>query len=72
MSARRSSTSAGIKFSTQSVLQKQFEPVDTIWEKLKCRAEQLDYGSLSCELQVHGGQIRQVDITVVKERFRAD
>jgi hypothetical protein len=54
------------------MLQKQFEPVDSIWEKLKRRAEQLDYGSLGCEIQVHGGQIRQIDVTAVKEKFRAD
>ena len=45
---------------------------DNIWEKLKLRAEQVGYGTLICEIQVHQGQIRQVDITTVKERMRAD
>jgi hypothetical protein len=43
-----------------------------ILEKLRHRAEQIGYGSLICEIQVHDGQIRQVDITTVKERMRAD
>jgi hypothetical protein len=43
-----------------------------ILEKLKNRAEQVGYGSLICEIQVHQGKIRQVDITMVKERMRAD
>ena len=43
---------------------------DGIWEKLKHRAEQVDYGSIICEMQVHEGKIRQVDITSVKERIR--
>ena len=43
-----------------------------ILEKLKKRAEQIGYGSLICEMQVHQGRIRQVDITMVKERMRAD
>ena len=43
-----------------------------ILEKLKRRAEQIGYGSLICEIEVHDGQIRQVDITTVKERLRAD
>jgi hypothetical protein len=45
---------------------------DNIWEKLKLRAEQVGYGTLICEVQVHQGQIRQIDITTVKERMRAD
>jgi hypothetical protein len=43
-----------------------------ILEKLKKRAEQIGYGSLICEIQVHQGKVRQVDITMVKERMRAD
>ncbi len=43
-----------------------------ILEKLRRRAEQVGYGSLVCEIQVHEGQIRQVDITTVRERMRAD
>lgn len=43
-----------------------------ILEKLRRRAEQIGYGCLVCEIQVHRGQIRQVDITTVKERMRAD
>ncbi len=54
----------------KSALQNQ--SVDNIWEKLKRRAEQVGYGSLICEMQVHQGQIRQVDITTIKERMRAD
>jgi hypothetical protein len=56
----------------KSALQKQNQSVDNIWEKLKRRAEQVGYGSLICEMQVHQGQIRQVDITTIKERMRAD
>ncbi len=41
-------------------------------EKLRQRAEQIGYGCLVCEIQVHQGQIKQVDITTVKERMRAD
>lgn len=41
-------------------------------EKLRRRAEQVGYGCLVCEIQVHQGQIKQVDITTVKERMRAD
>jgi hypothetical protein len=43
-----------------------------ILEKLRRRAEQIGYGCLICEIQVHEGQIKQVDITTVKERMRAD
>jgi len=43
-----------------------------ILEKLRRRAEQIGYGALTCEIQVHEGQIKQVDIIAVKERMRAD
>lgn len=43
-----------------------------IMEKLRRRAEQVGYGSLVCEIQVHAGKIKQVDITTIKERMRAD
>jgi hypothetical protein len=43
-----------------------------ILEKLRRRAEQIGYGCVICEIQVHDGQIRQVDITTVKERMRGD
>jgi len=56
----------------KAILQDQDKSVDNIWEKLKRRAEQVGYGSLICEIQVHQGQIRQVDITTIKERMRAD
>ncbi len=56
----------------KTFLPSQNNSVDNIWEKLKRRAEQMGYGSLICEIQVHQGQIRQVDITTVKERMRAD
>jgi len=58
--------------SKESVVRNQNQSVDNIWEKLKLRAEQVGYGSLLCEIQVHQGEIRQVDITTVKERMRAD
>ncbi len=61
-----------LKDSRKSVLARQDTSADGIWEKLKHRAEQIDYGSIICEIQVHGGKIRQVDITTVKERMRAD
>ena len=48
------------------------DEADIIWRKLKERAEQVSYGTLVCEMQVHQGRIRQVDVTVVKERMRAD
>lgn len=43
-----------------------------ILEKLRHRAEQVGFGCLVCEIQVHQGQIKQVDITAIKERMRAD
>ena len=43
-----------------------------ILEKLRERAEQIGYGSIVCEIQIHDGEIKQVDITTVKERMRAD
>lgn len=55
-----------------TILLNQNKSVDNIWEKLKRRAEQVGYGTILCEIQVHQGQIRQVDITTVKERVRAD
>lgn len=48
------------------------DEADIIWRKLKDRAEQISYGTLVCEMQVHQGRIRQVDITLIKERMRAD
>jgi len=72
MNSKKDRTSAAIQFSKQSALPDHIEPLDTIWEKLERRAAQIDYGSLVCELQVHEGQVRQIDITVVKERIRAD
>lgn len=56
----------------KNVLTNQDKSVNAIWKKLEDRAEQLGYGSLICEVQVHQGRIRQVDITTVKERMRAD
>jgi hypothetical protein len=58
--------------SEKSILPSWTKPTNQIWGKLKHRAEQVGYGSLICEIQVHEGQIRQVDITMVKERMRAD
>jgi len=60
------------KKNTKNVLTNQDKSVNTIWKNLERRAEQLGYGSLVCEVQVHQGRIRQVDITTVKERLRAD
>ena len=54
----------------KSALSHRQKSPDGIWEKLKRRAEQIDYGSIICEMQVHEGKIRQVDITTVKERIR--
>lgn len=48
------------------------DKASAILEKLRRRAEQVGYGCLVCEIQVHQGQIRQVDITAIKERMRAD
>ena len=72
MNKGRNGTSAAIRFAKQSVLPDHIKTRDNIWEKLKCRAEKLEYGSLVCEVYVHGGEIRQIDVTVVKERLRAD
>lgn len=58
--------------SVKSILTTQNKSVDNIWEKLKRRAEQIEYGSILCEIQVHAGKIKQVDITTIKERMRAD
>ncbi len=43
-----------------------------ILEKLRQRAAAIGYGSLTCELQIHQGQIKQVEITGIKEKLRAD
>ncbi len=43
-----------------------------ILEKLRQRAAEIGYGSLICELQIHQGQIKQVEITGIKEKLRAD
>jgi hypothetical protein len=48
------------------------DEADIIWRKLKDRAEQVSFGTLVCEMQVHQGHIRQVEITLIKERMRAD
>ena len=72
MESKRVWASEADRDSKKSNLSNQNKSVDNIWEKLKRRAEQIDYGSLVCEIQVHEGQIRQVDITIVKERVRAD
>ena len=50
----------------------QNKAADGILEKLRQRVEQIEYGSLICEIQVHQGRIKQIDITAVKERMRAD
>lgn len=65
-------SSEQIRNSQKSILPSQNRSVDNIWEKLKHRAEQVGYGSLVCEIHVHQGEIRQVDITTIKERVRAD
>jgi hypothetical protein len=57
--------------SEQALLANQ-DKTSTILEKLRHRAEQVGFGSLVCEIQVHQGQIKQVDITAIKERMRAD
>lgn len=72
MDGRRGRTTKESGVSSHYIVSENFDPADRIWEKLKYRAEELNYGTLACELQVHGGQIRQVDITIVKEKFRAD
>ena len=69
MRSRAHRTCAAIEFSEKAA---STNIHDNIWEKLKCRAQQLGYGSLTCDVQVHGGQIRQIEITVVKEKLRAD
>ncbi len=45
---------------------------DRILEKLKDRVKQVGYGSLVCELQIHQGQISQIEITSIKARMRID
>ncbi len=58
--------------SEKAYLTNQQDKSRNILEKLRCRAEQIGYGALTCEIQVHEGQIKQVDIIAVKERMRAD
>ncbi len=43
---------------------------DKILIKLKERVKEIGFGSLVCELQVHQGQISQIEITAIKERMR--
>lgn len=50
----------------------QDKATDAILDKLKQRVKRVGYGSLICEIHVHQGKIKQVDITTVKERMRAD
>jgi hypothetical protein len=45
---------------------------DTIWTKIKEKAEELRYGSLACELTIDNGIIKQANITKEVERIRAD
>ena len=45
---------------------------DLILGKLKRRAEQIGYGALICEIQIHQGHIKQIEITATRERMRAD
>jgi hypothetical protein len=44
----------------------------SLWLKLEAKAEQLQFGVICCEMQVHEGKIKQLDITDTRERFRAD
>lgn len=46
--------------------------VNTIWQRLQEKATEIGYGSFTCEMQIHDGIIKQVDITETKERFRID
>lgn len=62
----------GMVEGSEKALSAKQDKTSNILEKLRHRAEQIGYGSLICEIQVHEGQIRQVDITTVKERMRAD
>ena len=71
MQSGTESSSRAIRLSEKS-MPNHVEPVDRIWEKLKHRSEQIDYGTLCCEIMVHGGIIKQIDIIRTKERFRAD
>lgn len=43
-----------------------------LWQRLQAKAAEIKYGSFICEMQVHDGIIKQVDITETKERFRID
>ena len=72
MKGKRDWVSEARQNSEKTILPNNNNSVDNIWEKLKHRAEQIDYGSFICEIQVHGGKIRQVDVTAVKDRMRAD
>ena len=58
--------------SENNILPNQTKPANKIWDKLKHRAEKVGYGSMICEMQVHEGKIKQIDITMVKERVRID
>ncbi len=43
-----------------------------ILEKLKQRVAEIGYGSLICEVQIHQGQIKQIEISAIKEKLRTD
>ena len=45
---------------------------DQILEKLKDRVKRIGYGSLVCELQIHQGQISQIEVTAIREKMRID
>ena len=55
-----------------TVVTRQENRTKQILDKLRERAEQIGYGTVVCELQVHQGKIKQVEITTIKERMRAD
>jgi len=46
--------------------------VDMIWQRLKEKATEIKYGSFTCEMHVHDGTIKQVDVTEIKAKFRIE
>jgi hypothetical protein len=44
----------------------------SIWQKVEAKAEKLGYGVICCEITVHDGKVKQLEITGVRERYRVD
>jgi len=47
-------------------------PSAILLNRLVLRCEEIGYGELTCELKIHDGEIKQIDIVQTKERLRID